>query len=223
MNGGGGAAAFVLALPRGRILRELGPLLARAGLEPEPAFHDEESRKLRFSTSDPRLEIIRVRSFDVATYVAFGAAQMGVAGNDILLEFDYPEIYAPMDLGIGRCRLAVAEPAEMVGEDDPHRWSHVRVATKYPNVTRAHFAARGVQAECIKLSGAMELAPTLGLCRRIVDLVSTGATLKANNLVEVEHIADVTARLVVNRTAWKTCPEEIGGWIERLRAAAGAV
>jgi ATP phosphoribosyltransferase len=218
-----GATAFVLALPKGRILRELTPLLARAGLEPEPDFHDENSRKLRFATTDPRLEIIRVRSFDVATFVAFGAAQLGVAGNDVLLEFDYPEIYAPVDLGIGKCRLAVAEPAEMVGDDDPNRWSHIRVATKYPNITRAHFAARGVQAECIKLSGAMELAPTLGLCRRIVDLVSTGATLKANNLVEIERIADVTSRLVVNRTAWKTCPEEIGGWIERLRAAAGAI
>lgn len=223
MNGGKGAAAFVLALPKGRILRELAPLLSRAGIEPEPDFHDEDSRKLRFATSDRKLEIIRVRSFDVATFVAFGAAQMGVAGNDVLLEFDYPEIYAPVDLGIGKCRLAVAEPAEMVGEDDPNRWSHIRVATKYPNVTRAHFAARGVQAECIRLSGAMELAPTLGLCRRIVDLVSTGATLRANNLVEIEHIADVTSRLVVNRTAWKTFPEEIGGWIERLRAAAGAV
>jgi ATP phosphoribosyltransferase len=218
-----GAAAFVLALPKGRILRELTPLLAQAGLEPEPDFHDESSRKLRFATSDRRLEIIRVRSFDVATFVAFGAAQLGIAGNDVLLEFDYPEIYAPVDLGIGKCRLAVAEPAEMVGEDDPNRWSHIRVATKYPNITRAHFAARGVQAECIKLSGAMELAPTLGLSRRIVDLVSTGATLKANNLVEVEQIADVTSRLVVNRTAWKTYPEEIGGWIERLRAAAGAI
>jgi ATP phosphoribosyltransferase len=223
MNGANGAAAFVLALPKGRILRELAPLLKRAGLEPEADFNNEDSRKLRFSTSDPKLEIIRVRSFDVATFVAFGAAQLGVAGNDVLLEFDYPEIYAPVDLGIGRCRLAVAEPAEMVGEDDPSRWSHIRVATKYPNVTRAHFAARGVQAECIKLSGAMELAPTLGLSRRIVDLVSTGATLKANNLVEVERIADVTSRLVVNRTAWKTYPEEIGGWIERLRAAAGAI
>ena len=223
MTVGNGAAAFVLALPKGRILQELTPLLARAGLEPEPDFHDENSRKLRFATSDPKLELIRVRSFDVATFVAFGAAQLGVAGNDVLLEFDYPEIYAPVDLGIGRCRVAVAEPAEMVGEDDPDRWSHIRVATKYPNITRAHFAARGVQAECIKLSGAMELAPTLGLSRRIVDLVSTGATLKANNLVEVEHIADVTSRLVVNRTAWKTHPEEVGGWIERLRAAAGAV
>ncbi|HEX6118212.1 MAG TPA: ATP phosphoribosyltransferase [Dongiaceae bacterium] len=222
MNGGT-AAAFVLALPKGRILRELAPLLSRAGIEPEADFHDEDSRKLRFSTSEPRLEIIRVRSFDVATFVAFGAAQMGIAGNDVLLEFNYPEIYAPVDLGIGKCRLAVAEPAEMVGEDDPNHWSHIRVATKYPNVTRAHFAARGVQAECIRLSGAMELAPTLGLCRRIVDLVSTGVTLRANNLVEVEHIADVTSRLVVNRTAWKTFPEEIGGWIERLRTAAGAV
>ena len=222
MSGGNGGA-FVLALPKGRILRELTPLLTRAGLEPEPDFHDEESRKLRFATSDPRLELIRVRSFDVATFVAFGAAQMGVAGNDVLLEFDYPEIYAPVDLGIGKCRLAVAEPAEMVGEDDPNRWSHIRVATKYPNITRAHFAARGVQAECIKLSGAMELAPTLGLSRRIVDLVSTGGTLRANNLVEIEHIADVTSRLVVNRTAWKTYPDEIGGWIEKLRAAAGAL
>ena len=223
MNGGKGSTAFVLALPKGRILRELVPLLTQAGLEPEPDFHDDNSRKLRFATSDPKLELIRVRSFDVATFVAFGAAQLGVAGNDVLLEFDYPEIYAPVDLGIGKCRLAVAEPAEMVGEDDPNRWSHIRVATKYPNITRAHFAARGVQAECIKLSGAMELAPTLGLSRRIVDLVSTGATLKANNLVEVEQIADVTSRLVVNRTAWKTYPEEIGGWIERLRAAAGAI
>lgn len=223
MTVGNGAPAFVLALPKGRILRELSPLLVQAGLEPEADFHDENSRKLRFATSDPRLQIIRVRSFDVATFVAFGAAQLGVAGNDVLLEFDYPEIYAPVDLGIGRCRLAVAEPAEMVGEDDPNRWSHIRVATKYPNITRAHFAARGVQAECIKLSGAMELAPTLGLSRRIVDLVSTGATLKANNLVEVERIADVTSRLIVNRTAWKTYPEEIGGWIERLRAAAGAI
>jgi ATP phosphoribosyltransferase len=199
------------------------PLLTQAGLEPEPDFHDDNSRKLRFATSDPKLALIRVRSFDVATFVAFGAAQLGVAGNDVLLEFDYPEIYAPVDLGIGKCRLAVAEPMEMVGEDDPNRWSHIRVATKYPNITRAHFAARGVQAECIKLSGAMDLAPTLGLSRRIVDLVSTGATLKANNLVEVERIADVTSRLVVNRTAWKTYPEEIGGWIERLRAAAGAI
>lgn len=221
----GGRAAdtpLVLALPKGRILKELAPLLERAGIAPAADYADEDSRRLRFPTNDRQLDVVRVRPFDVATFVAFGAAQLGVAGNDVLLEFDYPEIYAPVDLGIGKCRLAVAEPAEMVGGDDPGRWSHIRVATKYPNITRAHFAARGVQAECIKLSGAMELAPMLGLTRRIVDLVSTGATLKANNLVEIEHIADVTSRLVVNRTAWKTHPEQIGGWIERLRTAAGA-
>ena len=216
------AGPVILALPKGRILKECAPLLARAGIHPGAGWNDEDSRHLRFPTDDPSLDVVRVRSFDVATFVAFGAAQLGVAGNDVLLEFDYPEIYAPVDLGIGKCRLAVAEPAEMVGGDDPDRWSHIRVATKYPNITRAHFAARGVQAECIKLSGAMELAPTLGLTRRIVDLVSTGATLKANNLVEIEHIADVTSRLVVNRTAWKTYPQEIGGWIEGLREAAGA-
>ena len=211
---------LVMAVPNGRILVELRPLMERAGIRPEPAFDDPGSRQLRFATNLPSLEIIRVRSFDVVTFVAFGAAHFGVAGNDVLMEFDYPEIYSPLDLKIGRCRLSVAEPAEMVHSDDPARWSHVRVATKYPEVTRRHFAARGVQAECIKLNGAMELAPTLGLCRRIVDLVSTGTTLKANGLVEVEHIADVSSRLVVNRAALKTRPGEMGGWIDRFRAVA---
>lgn len=211
---------LVMAVPNGRILVELRPLMERAGIHPEPAFDDPSSRQLRFSTNLPSLEIIRVRSFDVVTFVAFGAAHFGVAGNDVLMEFDYPEIYSPLDLKIGRCRLSVAEPAEMVQTDDPARWSHVRVATKYPEVTRRHFAARGVQAECIKLNGAMELAPTLGLCRRIVDLVSTGVTLKANGLVEVEHIADVSSRLVVNRAALKTRPGEMGGWIDRFRDVA---
>ena len=163
-----------------------------------------------------------MRSFDVATFVAFGSAQLGVAGNDVLMEFDYSELYAPLDLKVGRCRLAVAEPREMVETDDPARWSHVRVATKYPEITRRHFAARGVQAECIKLSGAMELAPNLGLCRRIVDLVSTGRTLEENGLVEVEQIADITSRLVVNRAALKTRPDDVGSWIERFREAANA-
>lgn len=210
---------FVLALPKGRILKEVLPVLKKAGIEPEAEFADENSRALRFKTNNPALEIIRVRSFDVATFVAFGAAQLGVAGNDVLLEFDYPEIYAPVDLNIGHCRLSVAEPADLSATDDPSRWSHIRVATKYPNITQAHFAARGVQAECIKLSGAMELAPTLGLCRRIVDLVSSGATLRANNLVEIEKIAEVTSRLIVNRTAMKTYPREIGDWVEPLRDA----
>ncbi len=208
---------LVIALPKGRILDEVMPLIRRAGIEPEPAFDDPGSRLLRFATNHPHISIVRVRSFDVATFVAFGAAQIGVAGNDVLLEFDYAEVYAPLDLGIGRCRLMVAEPAELRRTDDPGRWSHVRVATKYPGVTQRYFAARGVQAECIKLNGAMELAPSLGLCRRIVDLVSTGATLKANGLVEVETIAHVTSRLVVNRAALKTRPAEVGGWIRRFQ------
>jgi len=213
---------LILALPKGRILRELTPLMARAGVRPEPAFADEGARQLRFATDNRGLDIIRVRSFDVATFVAFGAAQIGVAGNDVLMEFDYPELYAPVDLGIGRCRLVVAEPRDLVAGDDPSRWSHIQVATKYPALTRQHFAARGVQAECIKLNGAMELAPGLGLCRRIVDLVSSGATLAANDLVEVETVAEVTSRLIVNRAALKTRPDEVGGWIERFREAARA-
>ena len=216
------ADTLVLAVPKGRILKELVPLMERVGIEPEAAFSDDSSRQLRFHTNDPRLELIRVRSFDVATFVAFGAASLGIAGNDVLMEFDYPEVYAPVDLGIGHCRLSVAEPRALVEQDDPSRWSHIRIATKYPEITRRHFAARGVQAECIKLSGAMELAPNLGLCRRIVDLVSTGATLAANDLVEVERIAEVTSRLIVNRTALKTRPAEIAPWIERLREAAYA-
>ena len=210
---------LVLALPKGRILAEAVPLLARAGIVPEAAFHEDDDRRLRFDTNVPNFGIVTVRSFDVATFVAFGAAELGIAGSDVLMEFDYPENYAPLDLGIGRCRLVVAEPVELAPDDDPTRWSHVAVATKYPEITRRHFAARGVQAECIKLSGSMELAPALGLARRIVDLVQTGRTLKANGLAVVEHIADVSSRLVVNRAALKTRPEEIGGWIERFREA----
>jgi ATP phosphoribosyltransferase len=213
---------LTLALPKGRILEEAMPLLRRAGIEPEPDFANENSRKLQFATNHPNVTVIRVRSFDVATFVAFGAAQIGIAGNDVLMEFAYPEIYAPLDLGIGRCRLAVCEPAELRRTDNPARWSHVRVATKYPRITEAHFAARGVQAECIKLNGAMELAPPLGLCRRIVDLVSTGSTLRANGLVEVETIAEVTSRLIVNRAALKTRPAEVGGMVDRFREALDA-
>jgi len=210
---------LVLALPKGRILEEVIPVVRRVGIRPEPAFDEPDDRRLRFSTNVDGLDIIRVRSFDVATFVAFGAAHLGVAGNDVLMEFDYPEIYAPVDLGVGRCRLVVAEPKDMVSTDDPSTWSNVRVATKYPTLTSQHFARRGVQAECIKLNGALELAPQLGLCQRIVDLVATGRTLKANGLVEVERIADITSRLAVNRAAWKTRPEEIGGWIRKFREA----
>jgi ATP phosphoribosyltransferase len=213
---------LVMALPKGRILGEVMPLVREVGIEPEPAFREPDTRQLRFATNVPNLTIICVRSFDVATFLANGAAQFGVAGNDVLMEFDYSEIYAPVDLKIGRCRLSVAAPPALVRADDPSRWSHIRVATKYPNITRRHFAARGVQAECIKLHGAMELAPTLGLCRRIVDLVSTGRTLRENGLVEVETIAEITSRLGVNRAALKTRPNEMGGWIDRFREVADA-
>jgi len=217
-----GNETLVLALPKGRILGEVVPLMRRAGIEIERDFDDENSRKLRFQTNHPGLHVVRVRNFDVATFVAFGAAHLGVAGNDVLMEFEYPEIYAPLDLGVGKCRLVVATPAAASGEGDPQSWSRVRVATKYPEITRRHFAARGVQAECIKLNGAMELAPSLGLCRYIVDLVATGNTLRANGLVEIERIAEITSRLIVNRPALKTRPQEIHHWIDRFGEAAHA-
>ena len=166
---------LVLALPKGRILAEVMPVVRLAGIEPEAAFDDDDDRRLRFTTNLPEVDIIRVRSFDVATFVAFGGAHLGVAGNDVLMEFDYTEIYVPVDLGVGKCRLVVAEPEDMGDSDDTVTWSTLRVATKYPALTQRYFAARGVQAECIKLNGAMELAPQLGLCRRIVDLVEAMA------------------------------------------------
>ena len=210
---------LVLALPKGRILTQVLPVLARAGLEPEAAFFDSDDRRLSFGTNHENIDIIRVRSFDVATFLAYGAAHIAIAGSDVLMEFDHPEIYAPVDLGIGACRMVVASEAYLAETEDPRSWSHVRVATKYPKVTARHFARRGVQAECIKLNGAMELAPSMGLCRRIVDLVETGSTLIANGLVEVEEITTITSRLAVNRAAWKQHPVLINGWIEKIRQA----
>jgi ATP phosphoribosyltransferase len=215
------AAPIVIAVPKGRILAEVMPLFARVGIEPDAAFADEDSRALRFTTGRPDISLIRVRAFDVATFVAHGAAQLGIVGSDVLMEFDYSELYAPVDLGIGHCRISVAEPVDLAAKDDPRGWSHVRVATKYPNITRRHFEARGVQAECVKLNGAMEIAPLLGLSSRIVDLVSSGRTLAENGLVEIETIAEVSARLIVNRAAFKTRPREILPLIDAFRDAAG--
>jgi ATP phosphoribosyltransferase len=214
-------APIIFAIPKGRILDEALPLMRGAGIEPVTDFFDEDSRALMFATSDPQLQIIRVRAFDVATFVAHGAAQIGIVGSDVIDEFDYSELYAPVDLDIGHCRISVAEPAELAATDDPRSWSHVRVATKYPNLTRKHFASRGVQAECVKLNGAMEIAPLLGLSSRIVDLVSSGKTLKENGLVEVEKIAEVSARLVANRAAFKTDPR-VAELVEKFREAVGA-
>ncbi|NTZ42528.1 ATP phosphoribosyltransferase [Altererythrobacter sp. SALINAS58] len=195
---------LTFAIPKGRILDEALPVMSRAGVVPEDAFHDKANRSLSFATTRDDMRLIRVRAFDVATFVAHGAAQMGIVGSDVIEEFDYSDLYAPVDLDIGHCRLAVAEPAEGAAAIDGA--SHVRVATKYPNITRRHFEACGKQAECVKLNGAMELAPSLGLAGRIVDLVSTGATLKQNGLVETRRIMDVSARLIVNRAALKTDP-----------------
>ncbi|HEX2580406.1 MAG TPA: ATP phosphoribosyltransferase [Dongiaceae bacterium] len=207
---------LILALPRGRILDEALPVLARAEIHPGADFFDPQSRALRFATSRPDVEIIRVRAFDTATFVAYGAATLGIVGSDVLEEFAYDELYAPFDLGIGRCRLSVAEPQACAAADDPSSWSEIRIATKYPRTTRQHFAARGVQADIIDLSGAMELAPQLGLARYIVDLVASGATLKANGLVEIEKIADVSARLVVNRSLLKTEGDRLWPLLRRI-------
>ena len=210
---------LVLALPKGRILDECGPLLAGAGIIPEDDLHNESSRKLRFITNHAEMDVVRVRSFDVATFVAFGGAQLGICGSDVLMEFDYPEIYAPLDLKIGACRISVAEPKATAGSDDPTTWSRVRVATKYPNIAKRHYAAKGIHADVVHLNGAMELAPGLGLTRQIIDLVATGSTLKANGLMETEVIHEISSRLIVNRTALKTRPEQIGAWIARFREA----
>ncbi|MBC6444957.1 MAG: ATP phosphoribosyltransferase [Alphaproteobacteria bacterium GM202ARS2] len=213
---------MILALPKGRILEDITSLLPRANIHPEDAFYDENSRQLRFTTNMPDVDIIRVRAFDVATFVAFGVAHLGIVGLDVLMEFDYPEIYVPLDLNVGRCRIVVAEPHTVARSDDPIHWSHVRVATKYPRLTQRHFVQRGVQVECIKLNGAVELATSLGLCERIVDLVSTGRTLKNNGLTEVEKIADVSSRLIINRAAWKTMPQAIAPLISQFEKATTA-
>ncbi len=211
---------LTFAVPKGRILDEALPVMARAGVVPESAFHDKADRSLSFACEDGNMRIIRVRAFDVATFVAFGAAQMGIVGSDVIEEFDYSELYAPVDLDIGHCRLSVAEPVDGTSAT-PGNASHLRIATKYPNITSRWFETQGVQAECVKLNGAMELAPSLGLAGRIVDLVSTGRTLKQNGLVEKDRIMDISARLIVNRVALKTDPR-VGELVERFRAGAQA-
>ena len=209
---------LTFAVPKGRILDEALPVMARAGVVPEAAFHDKGGRALSFACDGGDMRLIRVRAFDVATFVAFGAAQAGIVGSDVIDEFDYSELYAPVDLGIGHCRLSVAKPKD-ASVYSPGNASHLRVATKYPNITSRWFERRGIQAECVKLNGAMELAPSLGLSLRIVDLVSTGRTLADNGLVETDVIMPVSARLIVNRAALKTDPR-VAALVERFRALA---
>ena len=209
---------IIFAIPKGRILDEALPLMKAAGIEPGADFFDKESRALMFATNDPAVSIIRVRAFDVATFVAHGAAHIGIVGSDVIDEFDYSELYAPVDLGIGKCRISVAVP-EGAAEDTAT--GHLRVATKYPALAKRHFQQKGIQAECIKLNGAMELAPLLDLAGRIVDLVSTGQTLAENGLVETEVIAEVSARLIVNRAAFKMTDGRIPAMVEKFRKLAG--
>lgn len=208
---------LILAVPKGRILQEFLPVLARCDIIPEPEFTNERSRKIRFSSNQPDLDIIQVRSFDVATFVAYGGADFGIAGSDVLAEYDYDDIYAPLDLKIGKCRLSVAVPVDE--EINLHTASHIRVATKYPELTARYFAGQGVQAECIKLNGAMEIAPALELSKIIVDLVSTGSTLKANGLREAGTIMDVSSKLIVNRSAFKTQNGAIAVYMNKFKEA----
>lgn len=207
---------LTFAVPKGRILDGALPVMADAGVVPENAFHDKGNRSLSFATTSEDMRIIRVRAFDVATFVAFGAAQAGIVGSDVVEEFQYSELYAPVDLDIGHCRLSIAEPKNTTSSDSGHT-SHLRIATKYPNIASRWFEQRGIQAECIKLNGAMELAPSLGLAGKIVDLVSTGRTLKDNGLIETEVIMPVSARLIVNRAALKT-ETRVAELVERFRA-----
>lgn len=211
--------SLVIAIPKGRIQEEVVPMLQKVGIFPEQAFFDDSERQLQFacktSLENVEISLIRVRSFDVPTFVAFGAAHIGVAGSDVLMEFDYSDLYTPLDLNIGHCRLSVATLNE--NNDDFSQASHIKIATKYPNITKNYFAKKGIQAECIKLSGAMELAPKLGLAPYIVDLVSSGQTLLANGLKEIEVINKVSSRLIINRTAFKTRNAEISGIIDGFR------
>lgn len=213
-------AMITLALSKGRIFEETVPLLARAGIV--PAEDPEKSRKLIIGTSDPQLRIVVVRASDVPTYVQYGAADLGVAGKDVLMEHGGDGVYVPVDLGIGRCRLCVAAPRGFDYASAVRRGARLRIATKYVQAARDHFASKGVHVDLIKLYGSMELAPLAGLADAIVDLVSSGGTLKANNLVEVEEIAQISSRLIVNQASLKTRRERLMPLIEQLEAAVAA-
>ena len=210
-----------MALSKGRIFEETGPLLATAGIRVDPAL--AESRQLILPTNDPALRIIIVRASDVPTYVQYGAADIGVAGRDVLLEHGGAGLYQPVDLGIARCRMCVAVAAGFDYEAAVRRGARLRVATKYVEIARRHFAAKGVHVDLIKLYGSMELAPLVGLADAIVDLVSTGSTLRANNLVVVEDIQQISARLIINRAALKTRPTLIEPLVRQLGAAAASL
>jgi ATP phosphoribosyltransferase len=204
---------ITIAIPKGRILEESVELFSKIGIDCRELLSD--SRKLIFENDEQKIRYMIVRATDVPTYVEYGSADLGIVGKDTLMEQN-KDVYEPLDLKFGYCRMMVAEPANLAQKDDPTGWSHIRIATKYPHVTEKYFAAKGIQLEIIKLYGSIELAPLVGLTERIVDLVSTGETMRQNGLVEVEHIADITTRLIVNRASLKTKYKRISGIIKGL-------
>jgi ATP phosphoribosyltransferase len=206
---------LTLALPKGRLLDPALELLREVGVEGV----DGESRKLIFEDRPHGLKLLLLKPADIPAYVTYGAADLGIVGKDILAE-QAPDVYEPLDLGFGFCRLVVAEPRELWERDDPSKWSWVRVATKYPRMTEAYFSDKGVQVEIVRLDGSIELAPLVRLADRIVDLVQSGETLRANGLVEVEEIMRSTARLIVNRASMKTEYASVTKLIQALRATA---
>jgi ATP phosphoribosyltransferase len=202
-----------LALPKGKILDESLELIGALDILPEE--DPRRSRKLIIPTSRKDLFLLVLRAWDVPTYVEYGAADAGIVGLDVLEE-QGQDVYRPLDLGLGFCRMVVAEPRRLAGRDHPGEWNRIRVATKYPNITQRHFRGKGVQTEIVRLSGSIELAPLTNLSSRIVDLVSTGQTLRENGLVEVEEIMTSTAHLIVNRASLKLKPAQLTGLIAEL-------
>jgi len=209
-------AALTLALSKGRILDESLPLLERIRLAPA----GDIDRLLRVPSQDPAVSLVMIRPADVPTYVEHGAADLGITGKDTLLEHGGDGLYEPVDLSIAVCRMSVAATRDY---QPPKNGRRLRVATKYPEITRRHFAARGEQVEIIKLYGSMELAPLVGLSDVIVDLVNTGNTLKANGLVEIEHICEISSRLVVNKASMKMKHGAIQSLLERFRSIAAGI
>jgi ATP phosphoribosyltransferase len=209
-------SGLTLALPKGRLLDPAIELLRELGV----TAVDPESRKLIFKDPGRGLEILLLKPADVPAYVTYGAADLGIVGRDILLEQE-PDVYEPLDLGFGFCRLVVAEPRELWERDDPAKWSWVRVASKYPRLTEQYFSSRGIQVEIVRLDGSIELAPLVGLAERIVDLVQSGETLRANGLVEVAEITRSTARVIVNRASMKTEYAAVTQLIAEMRARVG--
>ena len=212
---------LTLALSKGRIFEETMPLLAEAGIE--VSENPESSRKLILPTSDPGLQLIIVRASDVPTYVQYGAADFGIAGKDVLIEHAGQQpgrLYQPIDLNIARCRLSVAVRHDFDYAAAVHQGARLRVATKYVQSAREHFASKGVYVDIIKLYGSMELAPLVGLADAIVDLVSTGGTLRANGLVAVEDIMQISSRLIVNQASLKTRGERLQPLLDAFERAA---